>query len=129
MDSTPSPPTITTGPAGTLILGALAQLNSPMDGLDPSVTDPRGTEPRLAVITAVPDTVADLELESTLVIDEEAEEMFDGVDVPVDGLAEYKPICTKEPAEAHIVDPLAKRESMAWDLLRPYAAALWKVNC
>ena len=111
MDSTPSPPTLNTGLVNT-ILGALAQLNSPMDGLDPSV----------------PEMVADLDLEPTLVIDEEAEEMFDGVDMPADGLAECEQSPTNDPTEGIMVDSPAKREDLAWDLLRPYAAALWRVN-
>ena len=84
-----------------------------MDELDPTVTDSRGTEARLAVATAVPETITELELESALAIDEEADEMFDGIDVPVDALAECKHTPTKDPAEG-VDDSLAKRESMTF---------------
>ena len=108
-------------------MDTLAQMGSPMDGLDPSIEDLN--EPKFASSTVIdaPETVSEPEIESTLVIDEEADEAFEWV-ATTEEVAETQQNSVNDTNANLVAYPTTSLGDDIWSRLRPYATALWKLD-
>ena len=108
-------------------MDALAHMGSPMNGLDPSIEDLNELGFASATVINAPETVSEPEIGSTLVIDEEADEAFEWVASTDETAATQQNSVNSETANP-VACTTASPEDDPWSRLRPYAAALWKLD-
>ena len=126
MENSQTSPAETTHLVST-IMDALAHMGSPMDGLNPSPEDPNELGFTSTTITDAPETVSEPEIESTLVIDEEADEAFEWV-ATTEEVAETQQNSVNDKNANLVAYPTTSLGDDIWSRLRPYATALWKLD-